>query len=148
MNISPFSLKLTFQEKLFSVKAFFHMTKFSLCLLTGNYLCFSCMIFTFFRKSRIFPALFCSNFLPNAFKLFCMDFQCEMNRKKCIICALDVLFLLQEFSSFILFLVKCGLIIMHRLSISCDSLQISCVPGTRNGLQFTYMQFRVQWWVC
>ena len=46
-----------------------------------------------------------------------MYFQCEWNRNQATFFALEVLFLLEEFSSSILFLVKCVLSIMRRFSM-------------------------------
>ena len=79
----------------FCERKFFLMTRTS--VLTGNQMCF-CMIFMFFRQSRIFPD--CSNFLPNAFWSLYIEFQCESNKNTGIISALELLFWWQECSSY------------------------------------------------
>jgi hypothetical protein len=57
-----------------------------------------------------------------------MDFQCQRNRDKGFASYLEVLLLLQEFSSFILFIAWCILIVMNRFSMKFPVTHIK-FPG-------------------
>ena len=109
-----FSFPEIFQEQLSSVEAFFHLTKFSVCLLTGNHMYFSCIIFKYvFKEGHKISCLFLQQFPVKCILIVLHGFSMwkDQEQRNCLCYGSFVL--ITGIFFLILFLVKCILIVLH-----------------------------------